>query len=120
MPNLDLTDDEQAALVPLVKHAIDTGRFPMSPRLFPLRATLAKLEPQPLREPVTTQGLRTAEPPHFNDANIVVRSVDRAQCRETDVDYRSDGTDTGRLPGDRLAKATLTSITCLVSRPHRG
>ena len=61
MPNLDLTDDEHAALVRLVEHALDTGRFPMSPRLFPLRATLAKLEPQPLREPRTTQCLRTAE-----------------------------------------------------------
>ena len=51
MPNLDLTDDEHAALVRLVKHALDTDRFPMSPRLYPLQATLAKLEPQPLREP---------------------------------------------------------------------
>jgi hypothetical protein len=30
MPNLDLTDDEHAVLR-LVKHALDTGRFPMSP-----------------------------------------------------------------------------------------
>ena len=51
MPNLDLTDDEHAALVWLAKHALDTDRFPISPRLYPLRATLAKLEPQPLCEP---------------------------------------------------------------------
>jgi hypothetical protein len=37
MPNLDLTDDEHAALVRLVEHALDTDRFPMSPRLYPLR-----------------------------------------------------------------------------------
>jgi hypothetical protein len=37
-----------------------------------------------------------------------VQSVDRAQCRQADVDYRSDGTGTGRLPGDRLADATLS------------
>ena len=51
MPNLDLTDDEHAALVWLAKHALDTDRFPMSPRLYSLRATLAKPETQPLREP---------------------------------------------------------------------
>ena len=43
MPNLDLTDEEHAALVRLVKHALDTDsdRYPESPRLYPLRAILA-------------------------------------------------------------------------------
>jgi len=48
---LYLDGDEHTALVRLVKHVFDTGRFPMSPRLYPLRATLAKLEPQPLGKP---------------------------------------------------------------------
>ena len=96
MPNLDLTDDEHAALVRLVKHALETDRFAMSPRLFALRATLAQFERSHSASPAH-QGLRTAEA-HFNGTDIVVQSVDRAQCREADVDYRSDGTDTGRVP----------------------
>jgi hypothetical protein len=51
MPNLNLTDEEHAALVRLVKHALDTDRYPMSPRLYPLRSILEKLDPQPLHEP---------------------------------------------------------------------
>jgi hypothetical protein len=62
MPNLDLTDDEHAALVRLVKHALDTDRFPMSPRLYPLWATPREAGAAATpRAPVTTQGLRTAE-----------------------------------------------------------
>jgi hypothetical protein len=50
--NLDLTDEEHAALLRLVKHAIDGYRYPLSPRLYPLRSILEKLEPQPVREPL--------------------------------------------------------------------
>jgi hypothetical protein len=61
MPNLDLTDDEHAALVWLAKHALDTDRFPMSPRLStPGEPREAGAAATP-RAPVTTQGLRTAE-----------------------------------------------------------
>ncbi len=42
---LDLTDDETAALVAHLKHAIEYDRFPMAPRLDPLKAMLVKLEP---------------------------------------------------------------------------
>ena len=48
---LDLTDDETAALTPLLKHTIDNDRYPLSARLYPLRAILAKLEPPKPREP---------------------------------------------------------------------
>ena len=63
MPNLDLTDDEHAALVRLVKPALDTDRFPVFRRDgIHSGRPLPKLEPQPLpRARVTTQGLRTAE-----------------------------------------------------------
>jgi hypothetical protein len=50
MPNLDLTDEEKAALLRLVKQAIDPDRYPLSSRLYPLRSILEKLEPQPVRE----------------------------------------------------------------------
>ena len=42
---LDLTDDEAAALVRLLRRAIDEARFPLAPRHAPLRAILAKLDP---------------------------------------------------------------------------
>ena len=48
---LDLTDDELAALTRLLKRTLDTDRFPLSPRLYPLRAILEKIEPPLPREP---------------------------------------------------------------------
>jgi hypothetical protein len=50
MPNLGLTDEERAALLRLVKQAIDADRYPLSPRLYPLRSILEKLEPSAPRE----------------------------------------------------------------------
>jgi hypothetical protein len=48
--NLDLSDDE-AALAQHLKRAIGSDRYPLSPRLAPLKAILAKLRPEPVREP---------------------------------------------------------------------
>jgi len=42
---LDLTDDEKLALTALLRRTIDSDRYPLSPRLAPLKAILAKLEP---------------------------------------------------------------------------
>ncbi len=42
---LDLTDDEMAALTQLLRSTIEDSRYPLSPRLTPLRAILAKLDP---------------------------------------------------------------------------
>jgi hypothetical protein len=44
---LDLTDNEKAALVELLRETIDRDRFPLSPRITQLRAILAKLAPEP-------------------------------------------------------------------------
>lgn len=38
MPTFDLTDDETIALTRLVRRAIDEDRFPLSPRLDPLKS----------------------------------------------------------------------------------
>jgi len=38
------------SMVRLVKKALDTDRYPLSPRLYPLRSILEKLKPQPVRE----------------------------------------------------------------------
>jgi hypothetical protein len=40
---LDLTDDEKAALIELLRGTIDRDRFPLSPRMRPLRSILEKL-----------------------------------------------------------------------------
>jgi hypothetical protein len=50
---LDLTDDEKAALVAHLRHALEYDPFPYAPRLDPLKAILAKLEPPtPQPEPL--------------------------------------------------------------------
>ena len=41
--HLDLDDTEQAALTELLRREIETTRYPMAPRLRPLRSVLAKL-----------------------------------------------------------------------------
>jgi hypothetical protein len=46
---LDLTDDEKQALIALLKRTLEYARFPLAPRLDPLKAILAKLDPQPPR-----------------------------------------------------------------------
>ena len=48
---LDLTDNEARALTKHLRQAIDYARFPLAPRLDPLKAILAKLDPpKPLPE----------------------------------------------------------------------
>lgn len=45
--NLELDDTERAALVGLLKGEIEGTRFPLAPRLRPLKSILSKLAPQP-------------------------------------------------------------------------
>jgi hypothetical protein len=55
--NLDLTDDEERALVQLLRRAMDEERYFLSPRLDPLKAILAKLDPPaPKPEPLPAAG----------------------------------------------------------------
>jgi hypothetical protein len=50
---LDLTDDETAALVVHLRHALEYDPFPYAPWLDPLKAILAKLDPPaPQPEPL--------------------------------------------------------------------
>jgi hypothetical protein len=51
MPHLDLSDDEAAALMKELHEIIGNDRYPFSPRIQTLRAILAKLRPEPIREP---------------------------------------------------------------------
>jgi hypothetical protein len=49
---LTLPDDEAAALEQLFRRTLDEDRYPLSPRLSPLRAILEKLDPpKPRPEP---------------------------------------------------------------------
>ena len=50
--NLDLTDEEVLALVRLLRDAIGDDRYPLSPRILTLKRILAKLDPQPVHEPL--------------------------------------------------------------------
>ena len=58
---LDLTDDETAALERLLSDAIDRDRYPLSPRIKSLKGVLAKIRPEPTREPLPP--LKQYEPP---------------------------------------------------------
>ena len=42
---LDLSDDEAATLAQLLRRTINDDPYPLSPRLAPLKAILAKLDP---------------------------------------------------------------------------
>jgi hypothetical protein len=50
--NLELTDEEAAALLRKLDGLIDGDRYFMSPRIKTLRAIRAKIRPEPVREPL--------------------------------------------------------------------
>jgi hypothetical protein len=64
--NLDLTDEEATALARLLSDTIDGDRFPLSPRVRTLKAILAKLRPEPAREPLPPR--KHYEPPRAASA----------------------------------------------------
>ena len=49
---LDLTDEETDALARLLSRTIDDDRYPLSPRIQNLKTVLAKIRPEPAREPM--------------------------------------------------------------------
>jgi hypothetical protein len=50
--HLDLSDQETAALAEELHNIVENDRNPFSPRIQTLRAILAKLRPEPVREPL--------------------------------------------------------------------
>jgi hypothetical protein len=52
MQHFDLTDDEAAALTQELHDIVENDRYPFSPRTHTLRGILAKLRPEPVREPL--------------------------------------------------------------------
>jgi hypothetical protein len=59
--NLDLTDEETAALLAELDRIIEGDRYPFSPRIRTLTAIRDKIRPEPVREPLPP--LRHYEPP---------------------------------------------------------
>ena len=51
MQHLDLSDEEAAALIKELANITGNDRYPFSARIQTLRAILAKLRPEPAREP---------------------------------------------------------------------
>jgi hypothetical protein len=51
MQHLELSDEEAAALIKELADITGNDRYPFSPRIQTLRAILAKLRPEPAREP---------------------------------------------------------------------
>jgi hypothetical protein len=45
--SLKLTAEERAALIALLRETLEYARYPLAPRLDPLKAILDKLDPQP-------------------------------------------------------------------------
>jgi len=64
--NLDLTDEETAALTQELHDIVENDRYPFSPRIRTLRAILNKLRPEPVREPLPP--LRVYAPPRATAA----------------------------------------------------
>lgn len=49
--NFELSDEKTAALTHELHDIVENDRYPFSPRIRTLRAILAKLRPEPVREP---------------------------------------------------------------------
>ena len=71
--NLDLSDEETAALTQELHDIVENDRYPFSPRIRTLRAILAKLRPEPVRALAAAEGVRaTASNGHQKAATRLV------------------------------------------------
>jgi hypothetical protein len=61
--NLDLADEETAALTQELQDIVQNDRYPFSPRIRTLGGILAKLRPEPVREPLPQP--KVYAPPRF-------------------------------------------------------
>ena len=59
MPHLDLPEDEAAVLIKELHDIIERDRYPFSTRIRTLRAILAKLRPEPVRETLPVPKVRS-------------------------------------------------------------
>jgi hypothetical protein len=66
MQNLELTEDEAAALIKELHDIIERDRYPFSERIRTLEAILNKLRPEPVREPLPAR--KVYAPPRATSA----------------------------------------------------
>jgi hypothetical protein len=59
---LELSDAERDALARFLRSAIDADRYPLYPRLAPLKSILAKLDPKPQAQPLPPPKAGTPSP----------------------------------------------------------
>ena len=64
--NLDLTDEETAALLVELDRIIDGDRYPFSPRIRMLKEIRGKIKPYPVRPPLPP--IKGYEPPRASAA----------------------------------------------------
>jgi hypothetical protein len=57
-----LTREETGALARLLSQTINSHRYPLSPRIQTLKAILAKITPEPAREPLSPPKVYTHPP----------------------------------------------------------
>jgi hypothetical protein len=50
--NLELDDEQATALIQELHDIVENSKYPFSPRIRTLRGILAKLRPEPVREPL--------------------------------------------------------------------
>ena len=62
----DLSDEQAAALTKELSDIIENDRWPFSPRIWMLKSILAKLRPEPVRQPLSP--LKHHEPPRATAA----------------------------------------------------
>src|SRR5215469_14313671 len=85
--NLDLTDEEAAALLKELNGIIDGDRYFLSDRIRTLKAIRAEIRPEPAREPLPPPPKRYA-PPRATAAsrmrsNFVAARLDETENRST-------------------------------------
>jgi hypothetical protein len=80
--NLDLTDEETAALPRELDGLIDGDRYFMSQRIKTLKAIRAKIRPEPVREPLPPPP-KTYAPPRANgQAETPSRTLTDENCAD--------------------------------------
>ena len=62
----DLSDEQAAALTEELSGIIENDRWPFSPRIWMLKSILAKLRPEPVRQPLSS--VKHHEPPRATAA----------------------------------------------------
>ena len=72
MTNLELTEEQTEALIRELSPIIDGDRYPLSPRIVPLKEILTMMRPEPEREPLPASALRTVKQGQVREAPLVL------------------------------------------------